>query len=173
MTQSFRAPVAEVVERCQQRLTFLAPGSEGAEITEHAVSLALSNERPQKQAELLLGDVLRDSRRTVVRSRARRLRLVSDLGRLASDGIATGGLSGFADYDTPERRVLAREFIALLRARADEIGGATPRVLAGLLINETESETARAAGTSRSTVTRARRTLRAYAAKQGYQPLAA
>ncbi len=173
MSQTFRVPVGEVVERCQHHLTLLAPGSEPAAITEHAISLALSSKRTQKETELLLGDVLRDSRRTVLRSQARRLRLVSDLGRLASDGIATGGLSGFADYETPEQRVLAREFIALLRARAEEIGGATPRVLAGLLISETESETAQAVGTSRSTVTRARRALRAYAAEQGYQPLAA
>jgi hypothetical protein len=173
MTKTFPVPVGEVVERCQHHLTLLEPGSEPAEITEHAISLALSTERQQKQTELLLGDVLRDSRRTVLRSRTRRLRLVSDLGRLAGEGIATGGLSGFADYETPELHALARELIALLRARACELGGPAPRVLAGLLVNETEAETAQAAGISRSTVTRARRALRTYAAEQGYQPVAA
>jgi hypothetical protein len=173
VTQILSATASEVVERCQRHLKLLEPGSEAAEIAEHATSLALSQKRPAKQSELLLGDVLRDARRTVRRSKARRLRLVSDLGRFAGQGIATGALAGFAEHETPETRALARELIALLSARAHELGGAAPRVLAGLLAEETEAETAVAAATSRSTVTRTRRALRAYAAEQGYTPIAA
>jgi hypothetical protein len=173
MTHTLSATAGEVVERCQRHLKLLEPGSEAAEITEHAISLALSPRRPDKQSELLLGDVLRDARRTVVRSKARHLRLVSDVGRFAEQGIATGGLSGFADQDTPELRLLARELIELLRTRAQELGGTAPRILAGLLVDETELETAAAAGVSRSTVTRVRRTLRAYATEQGYCPIPA
>jgi hypothetical protein len=121
----------------------------------------------------MLGDVLRDARRTVRRSKSRHLRLVSEVGRFAEQGIATGGLSGFADQNTPELHLLARELIALLRTRAQDIGGSAPRVLAGLLVSETESETASAAGVSRSTVTRVRRALRAHATEQGYGPIAA
>jgi hypothetical protein len=42
MTQMLSATAGEVVERCQRHLKLLEPGSEAAEITEHAVSLALS-----------------------------------------------------------------------------------------------------------------------------------
>lgn len=92
---------------------------------------------------------------------------------MANQGIATGAIAGFVDNDSPEQRVLARELIRLLRARATELGGAAPRVLAGLLVEETELETAAATRVSRSTVTRIRRTLRACASEHGYLPIAA
>jgi hypothetical protein len=173
MNHALSGAAGEVVERCQRHLRLLDPGSDAAEATEHAITLALSPDRPPKDPDLLLGDVLRDARRTISRSRARTLSVVADAGRLAHDGIATGGTAGFVDDDTPERRVVAGELVSLLRRRAAELGGAAPRVLAGLLVEETELESARAAGVSRSTVTRIRRELRGCARANGYAPLAA
>jgi hypothetical protein len=173
MTQTLSVTASDVVKRCQRHVKLLEPGSEAAEVTEHAISLALSPNRPEKQAELLLGDVLRDARRTVVRSKSRHLRLVSEVGRFAEQGISTGAVSGYSDHETPEQRVLARALLELLRTRAQELGGAAPRVLAGLLVDETELETAEAAAVSRSTVTRVRRSLREFSAEQGYCPIAA
>lgn len=173
MDEELSGAAIEVVERCQRHLRLLEPGSEAAEATEHAISLALSPDRPEKEVDLLLGDALRDARRTIARSKTRRLRVVGEVGRMAAQGVATGAMSGFADNDTPERRVLARELTTLLRARAEELGGAAPRVLAGLFVEETELETALAAGVSRSTVTRLRRALRDCANEHGYHPVAA
>lgn len=173
MNQALSGAAGEVVERCQRHLRLLDPGSDAAEVTEHATTLALSPDRPAKDPELLLGDALRDARRTVARSRTRRLAVVADAGRMAAQGIATGATAGFVDEDSPERRLLARELITLLRTRAAEIGEPAPRVLAGLLTEETELETAMAAGVSRSTVTRIRRNLRACATENGYVPQAA
>lgn len=173
MDQALSGAAGEVVERCQRHLRLLDPGSDAAEATEHAITLAMSPDRPPKDPDLLLGDVLRDARRTVGRSRTRQLRVVGEVGRMAAQGITTGGFGGFVDEGSPERRVLARELIGLLRVRAVEIGDPAPRVLAGLLAEETELETAAAAGVSRSTVTRIRRTLRTCARSNGYVPAAA
>lgn len=173
MNHALSGAAGEVVERSQRHLRLLEPGSEAAEATEHAITLALSPDRPPKDPDLLLGDALRDARRSVVRSRRRRLRVVGEAGRMAADGIPTGATAGFIDHDTPERRILARELLGLLRVRAAELGGAAPRVLAGLLAEETELETATAANVSRSTVTRLRRSLRACARDHGYLPAAA
>jgi hypothetical protein len=173
MDQALSGAAGEVVERCQRHLRLLKPGTEAAEATEHAITLALSPDRPEKEADLLLGDALRDARRSVVRSRRRKLRVVNEAGRLAAQSVATGASAGFIEQDTPERRLLARELISLLRARATQLGGAAPRVLAGLIAEETELETAAAAGVSRSTVTRLRRVLRDCAAEHGYRPVAA
>jgi hypothetical protein len=173
MNQALSGAAGDVVERCQRRLRLLDPGSEAAEATEHAITLALSPNRPLKDPDLLLGDALRDARRTVTRTRSRTLRAVHEAGRMARQGIATGAAAGFVDDDSPERRILAHELISRLRLRAAALGGPAPRVLAGLLVEETELETAQAAGVSRSTVTRIRRKLRDCARENGYAPLAA
>jgi hypothetical protein len=173
MDQALSGAAGEVVGRFQRHLRLLEPGSEAAEATEHAITLALSPDRPSKDPDLLFGDALRDARRSVARSRHRRLRVVSEAGRIAAQGIPTGATAGFVDHDSPERRLLARELVGLLRVRAAELGGAAPRVLAGLLTEESELETAAAANVSRSTVTRIRRSLRACAREHGYLPAAA
>lgn len=173
MYPTLSGATVEVVERCQRHLLLLEPGSEAADTAEHAITLALSPDRPPKDADLLFGDVLRDARRTVLRSHARRLRAVKEAGHMAAQGFATGGTAGFTDHDTPESCCLARELIGLLGTRATALGGVAPRVLAGLLADETEAETAAAAGVSRSTVTRIRRALRTCARDHGYLPAAA
>lgn len=173
MEEALNGAAIEAVERCQRRLWSLRPGSEAAEATEHAITLALSLDRPPKDPDLLLGDVLRDARRTVVRSATRRLRVVCEAGQLAAQGVATGAAAGFVTHDTPESQVFARELLGLLQARAARLGGVAPRVLDGLLAKETELETAVAAGVSRSTVTRIRSSLRGHAREHGYHPAAA
>jgi hypothetical protein len=173
MQEPLSDAAVEVVERCQRRLRLLEPGSETAEVVEHAMTLAMSSGRPSKAPDFLFGDALRDARRTIVRSRNRTLRVVRETGRLATQGVRTGATAGFIDSESPEQRVLARELVAILRQHAHDLGGPAPRVLDGLLTDEPELETAAAAGVSRSTVTRLRRAFRSCASLNGYAPPAA
>lgn len=170
MTPSASQDALFVVHRFQARLREYEPGSDAAEIAEHAITLALSDARPAKNVEYLFGDALRDSRRTFFRARRRRRSTEAEVARLAGENIATGGCSGFSDLDTPESLVIASEFESLLKAEAERMGGAAPRVVDGLFQDESELETAVACGVSRSTVSRIRKALRAYATAQGLAP---
>src|SRR4051794_16001971 len=81
MKQALDDAVVDVVVDCHRRLRVADPGSEAADVAEHAISLALSPARPPKDRGLLLHDVLRQARHSVRRTRARRGRAVNEVRR--------------------------------------------------------------------------------------------
>ena len=150
-----------------------APGSASAEAAEQAVLYTLSDRRAVMPADDLLRDALHDGARTVTRAARGRAQVERELSHLSAAGIDTAGARGAAGADNPEDTALAHELLGVLRDRAAELGVPAPRVLAGMLVGETEFETAHAIGTSRSTITRTRRALRNSAVRAGYLPAAA
>ena len=172
MKKTLDAPVVDVVVDCHRRLRAAAPGSEVADVAEHAISLALSPDRSPKDSNLLLHDVLRQARHSVRRSRARRARVVDDIGHLASQGVRT--VAGIAQSaETPETVVIAREQLRELSDYALCLGGPAPRVLAGMLAGETVRDTVLATGVSSATVERIQRRIRAAASREMTSALAA
>jgi hypothetical protein len=161
--------VVDVATECYARISRLPEGSEEADAVEHAVSLVLSERRPEKDKLLLLDDVLRNGRHSVRRSRARRASAVEETGQLAARGIATGATRGFVEYETPEQICFANELERSLRKEASRCGDHGARVLDGLLRGETSSVIALGAGVSAATVNRTVRRLRDALIELGYR----
>ena len=159
--------------RCYELADRRTPGSPGAEAAEHAVLYVLSDRRAVMPVGELLRDALHDGARTVARAGRGRMTVERELGHLCGAGIDTAGARAAIGSDMPEHVVLARELLGVLRRRAAELGDPAPRVLAGMLVGETEVQTARATGASRSTITRTRRAFRTCATSAGYLPAAA
>jgi hypothetical protein len=152
---------------CYRQAQAARPGSESSEAAEHAVLLTLSTARPEKPSGLTSFDALRDARHSVRRSRARRARALEAAAHLAGQGIRLAAAGPPADLVTPEQRAITRELLDCLIARARELGPPAPRVLAGLLVGESENDTASALAVSRATVSRTRRALRAVCLHDG------
>lgn len=159
--------------RCYVIASRGVPGSIAADAAEQAVVYALSERREASNLEDLVANVMHDGRRTVSRAARSREAIEQELARLSGAGIDTAGARSVLGSDSPEQRVLARELLTLLEQRATLIGSPAPRVLAGMLVGETEAETATAVAVSRATVTRTRRALRQSAKDAGYFPAAA
>jgi hypothetical protein len=150
-----------VVAHLQRMVADLPPGSERAEVAEYGVSLALSPARPAKTGPLLLHDIWRNASHNYYRGARRRRALVD---RLAAYG-PTGGVPGTSapggyPGDDPAAIVEAADLEANLRAGARTIPYGA-RCLDGLLLGETATETATAAGISVRTVLRTRERRRA------------
>jgi hypothetical protein len=173
MDVGVRGPRLNAALRCYALADRRTPGSPGAEAAEHAVLYALSDRRALMPVDDLVRDALHDGARTVIRAMRGRGTVERELGYLSAAGIDTAGARAGAGGDLPEHTVLARELLGVLRRRAADLGGPAPRVLAGMLVGETEIETALATGTSRSTITRTRRAFRACATSAGYRATAA
>ena len=150
----------DVALECYRRVRVLREGTEDAEVAEHAISLALERRDSELDAPLLLHDVLRNSRHSIRRGRARLRSAVAEAGQLALRGVASGGTPGFEQRDSPERICAMRDDLRALRDTAASCGPHGRRVLVGLLAGETSAETAVAAGISRATVERTVRRLR-------------
>lgn len=162
----------EVALECYKRVRRLRDGSPEEEAAEHAILMALSSRRDQKDKPLLLHDVLQDGRRSTTRSRARYLTAVQESGHLAQRGVATGGTRAFVETETPEDICIARDLVHRLKHEAGQCGSHGPRVLEGLLDGETTREMATATGVSPVTVKRTVRRLRAAAVNAGYREAA-
>lgn len=152
--------VRDVMEECYRRAAVLEPGSEGAEAAEHAITLTLSEDRDHTSAKHLLADVLADGRKQFRRGTARRLRAEQACGDHAVLGIPTGLSRGFVCEDTPESIVVAADLADSLHVHSEAVSEHGPRVLDGMLADETVDETAAALGRSLATVDRTRRKLR-------------
>lgn len=152
------------VERCYALTARHAPGSQAADAAEQAILYVLSDRRSAEDEGVLVRDALHDGARTVNRAHLSQLRMKGEMAYLANEGVSTGGAVAKATTDEVLERVLMREALSRLRDQAVELGGFAPRVLAGMLVDESELETAAAIGSSRATVTRLRRALRARAA---------
>jgi hypothetical protein len=161
---------AECYDRVQ-KLTGLGDGLE-AEAAERAIEMALFGNRPAKEPCLLLGDVLKNARFSVRRSRARNAVATDELRRLGQQKVATGGCRGFITDETPEDLVIARELGRCLHGEACRCGTYGVRVLEGVIGGESAQETAAAAGVSRATVDRTLRRLRKAAIAAGYREAA-
>jgi hypothetical protein len=160
-------PDFQATAECYRRARAALPGSERADVAEHAVTLMLGRTGAEGQ-RWLLENVLRNARHSVRRSRQRHLRLIESSRQLAMRNQPTGATRGFIDHDSPESLVLAAELKDLLAAKAAEIGPVAQRTLVGLLAGETLEETAADAHVSVSTVKRVRRQLRVCASAAGY-----
>jgi hypothetical protein len=159
--------------RCYALARRRRPGSAEADAAERAVLYTMSDRRHAIGVDELVQGALHDGQRSTLRAARGQGRLEQELAYLSRAGIGTAGARPATGHETPEHVVLARELLAELKRCAAELGDPAPRVLAGLLVGETEAETARAAGMSRSTVTRTRRALRFGAVDAGYLPAAA
>lgn len=165
----------DVAKECYRRVTELKEcfgDGEEAAIAEHAIEMALFGDRPLKDKDRLLDDVMRNARFSVRRSTARGLRATEEVGHLARRNMVTGGSPGFFDDERPEDIVMAHELEECLRDEACRCGKHGERVLAGLIIGESAHETAAAAGVSKATVDRAVRRLRAATVAAGYREAA-
>lgn len=160
MPEDLNEVFVEVALACYDRVRKLQPGSEDAEAAEHAISMALRGDRTEKDGGRLLADLLHNSRFSVRRSRARRLRAMEECGNLARQGIVTGAAPGLVDRETPETACIAGELSGHLSEEASRCGSHGPRVLRGLLADETYDEISNASGVSPATVSRTVRRLR-------------
>jgi hypothetical protein len=158
---------------CYAIIARRAPGSPVSDAAEQAVLYTLSDRRDAGRAEDLLRDAMHDGHRTVLRAARSRQAVERELMRLSASGIDTAAARAAVGANVPEQAALARELLELLKHRAYVIGSPAPQVLAGMLVGETEAETAAAVDVSRSTVTRTRRALRKTAMDAGYLPAAA
>jgi len=158
----------DVAHECYLRVRRLREGSEPAETAEHAITLLLSGDRPEKDKALMVHDLLTNARFSVRRSRARRNAAIESAGHLAARGIASGATRGPVEIDTPEDAVCAKELLGCLHTEACRCGVHGPQILTGLLNGATTREMAEAAGVSPSTVARTVRTLRQAVVASGY-----
>jgi hypothetical protein len=167
-----RGPRIDAALRCYSLAARRGPGSSEADAAELAVLYTLSEQRDATRIDELVRDALHDGRRTVMRAARGRESIEQELAYLSAAGIDTAGARAASGAGAPEPIVFARELLDVLRRGASELGDPAPRVLAGMLVGETELDTARAVGISRSTVTRSRRALRVFATCAGYLPAA-
>ena len=173
MNTDLPQPRIDAALRCYALARHRRPGSPEADAAEVAVLYTMSDRRGATRVDELVQGALHDGQRSTLRAVRGRARLEQELAHLSLAGIGTAGARPAMGHETPEHVVLARELLTELKCCAAELGDPAPRVLAGLLVGETEAETARAAGMSRSTVTRTRRALRFGAVDAGYLPAAA
>lgn len=155
----------DVVRSLQNRFSVLPPGSEDAEITEHAISLALSPARKEANPDFLRRDVLRDARRIYRRSPDRKVIYLSPAVFLdyQDDDGEVGARTAVpvpVDRDTPEKIAVARELEQRIRAAASTLDPLAERCLDGLFLGEQEWETAAAIGTPPARVKRLRTRIR-------------
>lgn len=143
-----------VASQLYLRLQKLTPGTKEAEITEHALSLALNPKRKPKNATFFFHEVLRNARYSIQRTQTRRSALFEQLATHPAP--ATDNI----DYKTPEAICIAWEIEAKLREAAAQNSPHTVRCLDGMLAGESVSETAAACGLSRRSVNRARQKIR-------------
>jgi hypothetical protein len=160
-------------ERCYALAAHHAPGSTAADAAEQAILYVLSARRRADDGSILVRDALHDGARTVSRAQRSLRRVEHELTYLARQGVATAGSVGEPSTDEVLDRVVARETLKRLQDHAAGLGGFAPRVLAGMLLEESELETAAAIGSSRATVTRLRRALREGAAATEVLPATA
>lgn len=173
MNVAVHEPRVEAALRCYSLVKRLRPGSPDADGAELAVLYTLSERREATVADDLVRAALHDGRRGVMRAARSQSRTERELAYLSAAGIDTAGARRAAGAEAPHGVVVARDLLAELKRYAIELGGPAPRVLGGLLIGESEHETAAAVCASRSTVTRIRRALRQRASQAGYLPAAA
>jgi hypothetical protein len=173
MTIDLPQPRIDAALRCYELARRRRPGSPEADAAERAVLYTMSDRRHAIHLDELVQGALHDGQRSTLRAARGQARLEQELTHLSRAGIGTAGARPAIGHEAPEHIVLARELLAELKRCAAELGDPAPRVLAGLLVGETEAETARAACMSRSTVTRTRRALRFGAVDAGYLPAAA
>lgn len=143
-----------VVEKLYSRLQRLAPGTKEAEITEHALSLALSIERQPINVSFFFHDVLRNARHSIHRTQTRHIALINKLTEDSARAAKN------ADYETPEANCIAREMETRLWKVAALEGLHAVRCLEGMLRGESIAETAAACGISPRSVNRARHKIR-------------
>lgn len=138
------------------------PGSERAEIAEHAILMAVRRAARVSEPGFHY-DVWRNARHSYRRTqrRQREAQVEVRAARTVGAGLAA---SGGQRMPTPEQIVVANDLRAHLFAAAGGIHPAGTRVLQGLLERETEAETAEALGVSPRTVRRIRGSIRAAAA---------
>jgi|tagenome__1003787_1003787.scaffolds.fasta_scaffold20987355_7 hypothetical protein len=151
-----------VVTRLQYKLTRQKPGSREYEVTDHAISLALSPRRAAVSAAYLERNVRRDARRILGRSRWRVLvdSFTSDatFGREVEEGAHAALVNRVY---TPEAFAIAADLRRCIEARVvARLGLKGVRCLSGLIDGETPYETASAMGVSSRTVDRLRGAVR-------------
>jgi len=167
MPEDLNEVFVDVALACYDRVRKLQPGSEDAEAAEHAISMALRGNRTERDRSRLLANLLHNSRFSLRRGRARRARAMEECRSLARQGIVTGAARGFIDRETPETTRIASELTERLSEEASRCGSHGPRVLRGLLADETYDEISNASGVSLATVDRTVRRLRETAEAAG------
>lgn len=152
----------DVVDGLYSRLRGFAPGSDTAEVAEHAISLAISGERTHKSVPFLLHDVWRNAQYSVRRSRERRAALVNKAGAELSHG------GEVVERETPESLYLAQELATTVRRAVAGTDRSLVECLDGMLRGDTVAETRAAMRASRSSVDRARQRVREIAYPLAY-----
>lgn len=152
-----------------QQSKSLPPGSEGAEITEQAISIALRRSSNASSPSFRF-DVWRNARYSYRRSHKRWRTAHAGLKLACGAGVVVGGRGGQTP-PTPEDVFVAAELEEKLRTAATRIHPRGVRTLEGLLSGEREVETAAAIQATPRTVRRIRSAIRSEAerlTKGGY-----
>ncbi|MDZ7966592.1 MAG: hypothetical protein RM368_16705 [Nostoc sp. DedSLP03] len=143
----------DVLKVLYSRLQRLTPGTKEAEITEHALSLALNYKRQSKNVKFFLyKDVLNNAKYSILRTQARRSALYQKLTAYSVYGVG--------NYETPEAICIAYELEFSIRKAVKQLDPKILRCLDGMLVDESIAETAVACGISRRSVERARHKIR-------------
>lgn len=143
-----------VAGKLYSRLQTLPPGTREAEVTEHAISLALNSGRQSKNATFFFYDVLRNARHSTGRTQVRHSVLFNNLAAHSAQALDS------VDYKTPEALCIADEIEDKIRDAAARSGPHTVHCFDGMLAGESVTETARRCGISTRSVERARQRIR-------------
>lgn len=131
-----------------------SPGSDRYEHAERAIDLVLSKDRTID--DFLVRNVLRDAERVRVRQLQSR-QMIS-----ASDADSDEQL-GLVDSTSPYDFAVAKDMLRRLSSNARQLGSNGLRILDGMLLSETLTETAAAVGLTESRVNQLRRQIRSNA----------
>lgn len=137
-----------VVLELQQRLEKLKPGSDEANILEHAISLAINSTSQEPNHKFFRHDILRNARFIYWRSKTRQLELMQKVTHTTSTW--TQGCEMNAGLELEEK----------LREVITKSGKGLMRYFEGMINGESVDVTAVACGVSRRTVDRRRRKVR-------------
>lgn len=137
-----------IVVELQQSLHYLRPGSETADIIEHAISLAINSKSQEINRSFFRHDIIRNARFSLLRTKARQRQLLKKAALLTEIGTEDSGL-----YTSSNLKAELREVVA-------QSGENLARCFDGMVNGESVAATALACGVSRRTVDRLRHTVR-------------
>ena len=133
-----------IVVELQQSLYHLQPGSEAADIIEHAISLAIQSTSQEINHKFFHHDIIRNARFSLLRTKARQRQLLKKAALLTEIGTEDSGL-----YTSSNLKAELREVVA-------QSGENLARCFDGMVNGESVAATALACGVSRRTVDRLR-----------------
>lgn len=134
----------DAVRKLQQRLYCLQPGSEVAEIVEHAISLAINSKSQELNYKFFYYDTIRNARFSVLRTKIRQRRLLKKAACLADRWAESPETYTLSNLETELREIIAQSDENLAICFDAMISG------------ESVSATAVACGVSQRTVDRLR-----------------